>query len=106
MRRGRQMVVPGLVMVGAACLVMGGCGAKVSVTSRAIERAEIAVPPWARRAGGDGDEWALGVAVLSDSSIFVTGYFSGSAIFGQGEINETTLISAGSNDIFLARYSP
>jgi uncharacterized delta-60 repeat protein len=57
---------------------------------------------WARRAGGD---HGLAISVLSDDSIVVTGYFSGTATFGTGEVNETVLSSAGWRDIFIARYN-
>lgn len=63
---------------------------------------------WAKRAGGSylfGD-WGLGIAALDDGSALVTGYFSGTAIFGQGESGETTLTSVGYADIFVARYNP
>jgi uncharacterized delta-60 repeat protein len=62
---------------------------------------------WARSAGGlNGASRGCGVAVLADNSIIVTGYFYSSAIFGQGEINETTLVSNGERDSFLAKYNP
>ena len=35
---------------------------------------------------------------------YVTGRFAGSATFGPGETNETTLTSAGAEDIFVAKY--
>ncbi|MHC4664102.1 MAG: fibronectin type III domain-containing protein [Planctomycetota bacterium] len=41
---------------------------------------------------------------LSMDSIFVTGNFSGSITLGTGEPNETTLNSAGNNDIFIAKF--
>ena len=34
----------------------------------------------------------------------VTGFFDGSATFGAGETNATTLTSAGDADIFVAKY--
>lgn len=59
---------------------------------------------WAKRAGGpDWDEGA-GVAVLADGSVVVTGRFGGDAVFGPGEGKETTLVSAGNSDIFIACY--
>jgi uncharacterized delta-60 repeat protein len=61
---------------------------------------------WAKRAGGTGDDRGAAVTTLSDNSVVVTGYTSGSAIFGQGEPNMTVLNSAGSLDIFIARYNP
>jgi len=61
---------------------------------------------WAVSAGGN--DWAQGnaVAALEDGSALVTGYFEGTATFGPGEGNETPLISAGQNDIFVAKYNP
>ncbi len=63
---------------------------------------------WAKRAGGSdahGDS-GFGVTALSDDSTIVTGGFSGSATFGDGEVNQTVLTSAGWDDIFIARYYP
>ncbi|MGQ0614421.1 MAG: HYR domain-containing protein [Planctomycetaceae bacterium] len=60
---------------------------------------------WARRAGGAGNEVGRGAAAFSDGASVVTGLFLGSAVFGLGEPNATTLISAGSADVFLARYN-
>ncbi len=59
---------------------------------------------WAKRAGGGGD--GNGITTLSDDSTVVTGYFQGIATFGEGEPEETVLISEGAGDIFLARYNP
>ena len=62
---------------------------------------------WVKSAGGtswwdDGN----GITTLSDNSTVVTGWFQGSATFGEGEPNETVLTSAGYDDIFIARYKP
>lgn len=67
---------------------------------------------WAKRAGGvffhglqsiDGN----GISTLSDDSAVVTGYFYGTATFGEGEMNETILTASFglSSDIFIARYN-
>ena len=56
---------------------------------------------WAKRAGGPGGDQ---IAVDGAGNSYVTGGFSGSAIFGPGETNETTLTSAGFADIFVAKY--
>jgi uncharacterized delta-60 repeat protein len=61
---------------------------------------------WAKRAGGIDVEMACSITSQSDDSIVLTGYFNGSAIFGQGDVNETNLTSAGDRDIFIAKYNP
>jgi len=61
---------------------------------------------WAKHAGGSSYDYGLGISTLSDNSTVVTGYFSDSATFGPGEINQTVLTSAGELDIFIARYNP
>lgn len=60
---------------------------------------------FARRDGGVDEDDCLGVSVLSDGSFVTTGKFSGTATFGQGEISEETLTSAGDTDVFIAKYS-
>ncbi|MFH1675379.1 MAG: hypothetical protein ABIC40_00035, partial [bacterium] len=67
---------------------------------------------WAKHAGGPNydpyyiTDACYGITTLSDNSIVMTGIFSETAIFGKDEPNETPLISAGSYDIFIARYNP
>ncbi len=61
---------------------------------------------WAKRAGGTSRDHGEGITTLSDNSTVVAGRFASSATFGQGEPNETILNSAGSTDIFIARYNP
>ena len=53
---------------------------------------------WATRAGGTGHDNGHGVSVLADGSSIVTGSFTGNVTFGS-----TTLTSAGSNDVFVAK---
>ena len=60
---------------------------------------------WAKHAGGLDKTRCYGITVLSDNSVVVTGKFEGTATFGLGETNETQLVAAGWNDVFLARYS-
>ena len=47
----------------------------------------------------------FGIAILPDGSLVSVGNFNETATFGEGEVNETTLVSAGSFDVFVARYS-
>ena len=61
---------------------------------------------WAKRSGGTDYDYGHGIATLSDESTVMSGYFDGSATFGEGEANETVLVSAGWDDIFVARYNP
>ncbi|MEY2986428.1 MAG: hypothetical protein RJB24_657 [Candidatus Parcubacteria bacterium] len=61
---------------------------------------------WAKRAGGTSEDYgATKVVVYPDGSSVVTGSFTDTAVFGQGETNATTLVSAGSRYIFVARYN-
>jgi prepilin-type N-terminal cleavage/methylation domain-containing protein len=60
---------------------------------------------WAKRAGGTGDEIGIDIAANIDGSSIVTGYFSSTAVFGQGESNQTTLVSAGAQDVYIAKYN-
>jgi hypothetical protein len=55
---------------------------------------------WATKAGSTSADSVRGVSTLSDGSAIATGYFQGTATFGS-----TTLTSAGSTDIFVAKFS-
>ncbi len=59
---------------------------------------------WAKRAGGTSLAEGRGIAVDGLGNSYVTGRFVGSATFGLGEMNATTLTSAGTFDIFVAKY--
>ncbi len=60
---------------------------------------------WATKAGGTSTDVGRGITSLSDDSTIITGYFNGTSTFGAGEANETSLISEGYSDIFIAQYN-
>jgi hypothetical protein len=59
---------------------------------------------WALRAGDSGQDWGWDIAVDATGNISATGWFNGTAVFGLGEANETSVVSDGRDDMFLARY--
>jgi len=63
---------------------------------------------WAKRAGGNRNDYGNGIAALPDGSVAVIGNFitvDSPAVFGPGEAGETGLTSAGGSDIFLAKFA-
>ncbi|MEZ4700964.1 MAG: FlgD immunoglobulin-like domain containing protein [Rhodothermales bacterium] len=46
------------------------------------------------------------ISVDGNAYSYVTGFFTGSLTLGSGEAGETTLLSAGDRDIFVAKYNP
>ena len=56
---------------------------------------------WIRLMGGTGLDRGLDIKPDNNGDIIVTGFFSGSALFG-----DTTLISSGFTDVFVAKYNP
>src|SRR5690606_11102269 len=56
---------------------------------------------WGRRGGGATDDVSRAVVVDAAGEVYVAGRFGQTATFG-----DTTLVSAGRHDVFLARYSP
>jgi hypothetical protein len=63
-------------------------------------------PLWARRAGGNLDDLGLGIDTTPDGSALVTGVVRGTAVFGPGETNQTTIDAYGELDMFVAEYMP
>jgi hypothetical protein len=60
---------------------------------------------WVKRGGGRRNDYGTGTAILTDDSVVVTGLFHEAATFGPGEPNETTLMSDGYSNMFLARFA-
>jgi hypothetical protein len=58
---------------------------------------------WARV---EGTEEGTGIAAFADGSCVVAGKIGANSFFGEGEQNETPMIPAGSEDVFLSRYDP
>ena len=58
------------------------------------------VHQWSQRFGGTAGDVALSVTADASSGVLVTGYFAGTVNFGGGN-----LVSAGQQDIFLAKYN-
>jgi hypothetical protein len=61
---------------------------------------------WVERLASNEDEGPppILIAAYPDHGVVATGSFAGEAVFGEGEPNETVLVSEGSNDLFLARF--
>ncbi len=59
---------------------------------------------WATRAGGSGSDFGYGIGADPEGNALVSGGFAGTALFGSGEVNETSLSSAGLQDLFVAKY--
>jgi hypothetical protein len=58
---------------------------------------------WVKQAGGSSSDEAQDVANDGTNNSTVTGFFQGTATFGEG-IDTVTLTSVGSSDIFVAKY--
>ena len=56
---------------------------------------------WPSSAGGDGDDQSTATVVGPTGAVYITGSFSGEAVFGDG----VTISARGPDDIYVARYS-
>lgn len=59
------------------------------------------VVQWAKRFGGTGSDYAMGVKTDNSGNVVVTGYFSSSSM----AVGSATLATAGSNDCFITKLS-
>ncbi|MBI3248434.1 MAG: SBBP repeat-containing protein [Deltaproteobacteria bacterium] len=59
---------------------------------------------WAKKAGGPATDEGYSITTDSSGNSYVTGRFQGSSVFGPGEGGQTTLVSGGLVDIFVAKY--
>jgi hypothetical protein len=84
-----------LPLLLVACGGGGGGGGNTTLPALQVR--------WARFAGGLGNTLSVfGMATALDGTFAVVGDIDGSATFGEGEPNETTLLASG---IFVARYA-
>ncbi|MCP4605865.1 MAG: hypothetical protein GY847_36015 [Proteobacteria bacterium] len=61
---------------------------------------------WVKHVACAGDIHANYITVMPDGTSITVGHFTGTATFALGEANELSLVSMGSNDVFIAKYGP
>lgn len=85
----------GTVDFGGGALVSAGRGDVfiARYDARGVHR-------WSQRFGSNLDDWGQAVTVNASGSSIVSGFFKNTVDFGGGP-----LVSAGENDVFLAKYS-
>lgn len=59
---------------------------------------------WANRMGGSSYDYGSSLSLDGSGNVYVTGYFQGTADFGLSS-STASLISAGGDDIFIAKYN-
>ncbi len=86
---------------GSYALVLSNAN---GMTTSVVVSVSVAVESdfvWARRGGGWSNDVALASVTDASGSVYVAGYFTDTAEFGG-----TQLVSAGGEDIFVAKYHP
>lgn len=80
----------------------GACGQSCK-TDESCQNGTCTPLSWAQKAGSNASfpEAGNGIAIAKDGSIYITGYFRGTATFGS-----TTLTSKGNQDAFVAKLNP
>lgn len=58
---------------------------------------------WAKQMGGEGNDYALGVAIDSNGNVYTTGLFSGDADFNLADASEGDVSSNGTDDMFVCK---
>lgn len=58
----------------------------------------------ATQAGGSGWDTGAGIDVDDSGNIYITGFYREDIVFGESEVNETTLLKNGFNEIYVAKY--
>ena len=84
--------------VRLAGTALTGAGTREMFLARYTDAGSTATPGGAVSGGGSGFDYGQGLAV-SGANVYVTGYFGGTA-----QVAGTALTSAGSYDMFLAKY--
>ncbi len=59
---------------------------------------------WVRQSSGTDAVGANGIAVDASGNVWLTGHFDQTATFNLGDASQTALTSAGTSDVFIARY--
>jgi len=89
----------GMAVFGSTILVSAG-GSDIFIA----KYNSAGVLQWAKRAGGTVDDCGYGIA-LSGTSVYVTGYFNGTANFNTpSATGSNEITSAGGADIFVAKF--
>jgi hypothetical protein len=99
---GGNVIVAGAFDVSITGVDFGG-GALFSAGSTdvfVVKYSPTGAHVWSKRFGGSGLDGATAVAVDRSGNVVVVGYFNGTVNVGGGN-----LVSAGANDIFVAKYS-